>query len=53
MARFDESRTLDHLADKIDEALADALGRAVAAAHAKTTPGRCRAVDRRARIIYR
>jgi hypothetical protein len=35
MARFDESRTLDHMADKIDAALADALGRAVAAAHAK------------------
>ncbi len=38
MVRFDESRTLDHMADKIDEALADALGRAVAAAHAKTKP---------------
>ena len=36
MARFDESRTLDHMADKIDAALADALGRAVAASHAKT-----------------
>jgi aminoglycoside phosphotransferase family enzyme len=37
MARFDESTTLDHLADRgeIDEALADALGRAVAAAHAQ------------------
>ena len=37
MARFDESRTLDHLADRgdIDAALADALGRAVAAAHAQ------------------
>jgi uncharacterized protein len=35
MRRFDESQTLDHLAEagKIDEALADALGRAVAAAH--------------------
>jgi len=35
MARFDETRTLDHLADRgeIDVALADALGRAVAAAH--------------------
>jgi aminoglycoside phosphotransferase family enzyme/predicted kinase len=35
MRRFDESRTLDHLADRgeIDEALADALGRAVAKAH--------------------
>ena len=35
MQRFDEQRTLDHLAGEIDEALADALGRAVAAAHAK------------------
>jgi len=36
MRRFDETRTLDHLAGEIDEALADALGRAVAAAHAQT-----------------
>src|SRR5262249_20369009 len=37
MRRFDETQTLDHLADagRIDAALADALGRAVAAAHAK------------------
>jgi len=35
MRRFDEKRTLDHLAAEIDEALADALGRSVAAAHAK------------------
>ncbi len=35
MRRFDEKRTLDHLAGEIDEDLADALGRAVAAAHAK------------------
>ena len=36
MRRFDEKATLDHLADagRIDAALADALGRAVAAAHA-------------------
>jgi uncharacterized protein len=36
MRRFDESRTLDRMADAglIDSALADALGRAVAAAHA-------------------
>src|SRR3984957_2047105 len=27
MARFDESRTLDHLANEIDDDLADALGR--------------------------
>jgi aminoglycoside phosphotransferase family enzyme/predicted kinase len=35
MRRFDESQTLDHLAaaGRIDDALADALGRAVAAAH--------------------
>jgi len=36
MRRFDEKRTLDHVVGEIDEALADALGRAVAAAHAKT-----------------
>ena len=35
MRRFDETRTLDHIAGEIDEELADALGRAVAAAHAK------------------
>jgi uncharacterized protein len=35
MRRFDETRTLDHLAGAIDDDLADALGRAVAAAHAK------------------
>ena len=37
MARFDENATLDHLADagRIDDTLADALGRAVAAAHEK------------------
>ena len=35
MRRFDEKRTLDHLAGEIDDALAEALGRAVAAAHAK------------------
>jgi uncharacterized protein len=36
MRRFDETQTLDHLADaqRIDGALADALGRAVAQAHA-------------------
>jgi aminoglycoside phosphotransferase family enzyme/predicted kinase len=33
MRRFDETRTLDHLAGAIDGDLADALGRAVAAAH--------------------
>jgi uncharacterized protein len=38
MRRFDEKRTLDHLAGEIDEALADALGRAVGAAHARAQP---------------
>jgi aminoglycoside phosphotransferase family enzyme/predicted kinase len=38
MRRFDETQTLDHLADagRIDMALADAIGRAIAAAHART-----------------
>ena len=36
MQRFDETRTLDHLAGNINEALANALGRAIAAAHDKT-----------------
>jgi uncharacterized protein len=35
MQRFDETRTLDHLVDEIDETLADSLGKAVAAAHAQ------------------
>ncbi|HEY2530555.1 MAG TPA: AAA family ATPase [Xanthobacteraceae bacterium] len=34
MRRFDETRTLDHIAGEIDERLANALGEAVAAAHA-------------------
>jgi uncharacterized protein len=38
MRRFDENRTLDHLAKSIDAALADALGRAVAAAHRQCRP---------------
>lgn len=38
MRRFDETRTLDHLTDAIDATLADALGRVVAAAHAKAPP---------------
>jgi hypothetical protein len=38
MRRFDEQRTLDHLAGKIDDALADALGHAIAAAHARAKP---------------
>jgi aminoglycoside phosphotransferase family enzyme/predicted kinase len=40
MARFDESATLDHLAaeDRINDRLADALGRAVADAHDKAPP---------------
>jgi aminoglycoside phosphotransferase family enzyme/predicted kinase len=33
MVRFDENRTLDHMTNAIDDDLADALGRAVAAAH--------------------
>jgi len=38
MRRFDEKRTLDHLAGEIDEALADALSRVVAEAHARAQP---------------
>jgi uncharacterized protein len=38
MRRFDETQTLDHLAGKIDASLADALGREVAAAHARAQP---------------
>jgi uncharacterized protein len=38
MRRFDETRTLDRAAGEIDEALADALGRAVAAAHDRALP---------------
>ncbi len=38
MRRFDDQRTLDHLAGEIGEALADALGQAVAAAHARAQP---------------
>ncbi len=40
MRRFDETQTLDHLAGqgRIDAALADALGCAVAAAHARAQP---------------
>jgi aminoglycoside phosphotransferase family enzyme len=40
LARFDETQTLEHLADagRIDAALADALGRAVAQAHAAARP---------------
>jgi uncharacterized protein len=33
MQRFDETRTLDRIAEEIDETLADALGKSVAAAH--------------------
>jgi aminoglycoside phosphotransferase family enzyme/predicted kinase len=38
MSRFDETQTLDHLADagRIDAALADAIGGAIATAHAHT-----------------
>jgi aminoglycoside phosphotransferase family enzyme/predicted kinase len=38
MRRFDENCTLDHLSSEIDEALADALGRVVASAHAHAKP---------------
>lgn len=38
MRRFNESRTLDHLAGEIDAGLADALGQAVAQAHARAQP---------------
>jgi uncharacterized protein len=38
MRRFDENHTLDHISGEIDEALADALGRVVAAAHARAKP---------------
>src|SRR6202050_1315672 len=38
MRRFGEKRTLDHLTGEIDEALADALGQAVAEAHARAQP---------------
>jgi hypothetical protein len=40
MSRFDETQMLDHLAEagRIDAGLADALGRAVAAAHATARP---------------
>ena len=38
MRRFDEKRTLDRLTGEIDEALADALGGAVAEAHARAKP---------------
>lgn len=38
MRRFDENRTLDRIAGYIDEALADALGRSVAAAHTGARP---------------
>ncbi len=41
MRRFDEEKTLDHLAERseIDDELADALGRAVAKAHAAAPKG--------------
>ena len=54
MVRFDESATLDRLASRgaIDLALADALARVVAAAHAKAPPGDAGAwPDRLSRII--
>ena len=55
MRRFDENLTLDHLAaaGKIDAALADALGRTVAASHADAAARRRRALDRGARKLHR
>jgi aminoglycoside phosphotransferase family enzyme/predicted kinase len=38
MRRFDENCTLDHIANEIDEKLADELGRAVADAHERIKP---------------
>ncbi|MGB6538837.1 MAG: phosphotransferase, partial [Xanthobacteraceae bacterium] len=38
MRRFDETRTLDRAAGEIDEALAEALGHAVATAHDRARP---------------
>jgi uncharacterized protein len=45
MRRFDEKRTLDHIVGEIDETLADALGRVVAAAHASAPHAKAPAVD--------
>jgi aminoglycoside phosphotransferase family enzyme/predicted kinase len=45
MRRFDEKQTLDHIAGEIDDALADALGRAVAAAHAEKLVVKAPAVE--------
>jgi aminoglycoside phosphotransferase family enzyme/predicted kinase len=45
MRRFDEKRTLDHITGEIDDTLADALGRAVAAAHAGTCLVKAPAVE--------
>ena len=55
MRRFDEKATLDHLADagRIDAALADALGRAVAAAHAGAPAVEAEPWIRRARRLCR
>ncbi len=52
MRRFDETQTLDHLAERgeIDEKLADALGRAVAKAHA-AAPVASGFVDELAEVI--
>ena len=46
MRRFDETRTLDHLAAEIDDTLADALGRAVAARPCQGADRRRGALDR-------
>ena len=45
MRRFDEKRTLDHIAGEIDETLADALGHVVADAHASTPNAKAPPVD--------
>ena len=55
MRRFDETQTLDHLADagRIDEAMIEALARAVAAAHARAPVVDAEVVDRGARRVHR
>jgi len=45
MRRFDEKRTLDNITGKIDDTLADALGRAVAAAHGGKRVAKAPAVE--------
>jgi uncharacterized protein len=45
MRRFDEKQTLDRIAGEIDDTLADALGRAVAAAHSGKRVAKAPAVE--------